>query len=641
MLFKSKTEAYTVAIMELMRLKNGIADNKKLTDRIDRAIAQIKSAIANHEQNPQQVIAILEKFADVPNIAALIIDIKAATFQQSPQEKFENPLGRRLESEVPVLLLKSPTPAIRNAVGRVSAELIKLIKEREKELDDLDVLRQGNNIAIALGAFPNNEELTPEKIIKILADNKPEDFLRIMFIHFKYAQCITRGVSITTAPARVPVGKLRNIVSDLYEKPLDQESRSAEDARLIKFFTEGIRGTWEGRRYRGYIADDLFYGSPLYTAKGNRGRSGPINTRTHNQLGLMLNGQEEHASGFPTEQGSWIPDCKEQRPDLHSPYVLDLIENDAIYVAGPSGMTSLLLGQMEFLANLNDVDLKKNYLAAVVAYIVGGGFHSLHEVIGPAQYALELVPGYQVCPPEPHKISKAPNFQQFFDQQASIDPDFNALHDQAWEQYLRYFNTTYAPKHLPDYKPVQWPKQGVKDQSDNGKMEVTADKTVLQEIKATSHQVKPKPEEIKPTLEEIEPDEKTPLLSGQNKSNPVSSELIASTQGLLKNYIDSRANKKKEGYELNFISRNFRDQALTNEKVKIATTLLNDLNHVTSYPDLQEKISKAFNENQMAEKRRGKTYGCFTKSGLGRCLHNIEGLIDEAQYIQRNSMSNS
>ncbi|QRN02599.1 hypothetical protein GH742_01195 [Legionella sp. MW5194] len=630
MKFKSKTEAYTFAIMELIRLKNKNKEDLALVAKADLAIGKIKTAIENHEQNPEKVIDILQEMANIKQIEGLIADIRQADFKQSPQEKFENPLGRRFESEMPVLLLKHPTPAIMEAVQRVSAELIKFIKTREDEYD-MHVLYQQNNIAIALGAFPNDKDLKPEEIIKILADNKPEDFIRIMYIHFKYAQCITRDAPVTTAPAREPVGKLREIVSELFNKPNEPEGESEKKERLIQFFTKGIQEPfWPGKGYRHHIADDVFYNSSLYTAERNRGRLGRIGYSTHDQLGLMLKGQEEHASGFPTEKGRWIPDCKEQEADLDSGYVLDLIENDAIYVAGPSGMTSLFLGQMEFLANLEDVNLKKNYLAAVVAYIVGGGFHSLHEVIGPAQYALDLVPGYNVAPPQKGKWAEAPNFKQFFDQQAQIDPDFAQRNNQAWGNYLNYFNDVYAPNHMPGYEPVQLPGQPVESELDNGKMEI-------------------KEEDIQPAVigmdvensdseENQMNDESTPLLSQPKQENKVSPDLIKAIQNELKEYINSRANQKKDTYELNFISRHFRDKDLTHRKVDIAYQLITDLENVVDYPDLQEKISTAFLSNQKTEQEAGKTYGYLTKSGLGRCLNDIRALIHDDLHTQSNSM---
>ncbi len=56
--------------------------------------------------------------------------------------------------------------------------------------------------------------------------------------------------------------------------------------------------------------------------------------------------------------------------DMNSRTVLDYLENDAIYVTGPSGMTSLLLGQMEVLGNFETVALKRHYLSAAIAMLL-------------------------------------------------------------------------------------------------------------------------------------------------------------------------------------------------------------------------------------------------------------------------------
>ena len=283
---------------------------------------------------------------------------------------------------------------------------------------------------IALGAPKDTPTL--DMVRDLLRKNDPTQLTEIMHIHFKFAQRIIRDLPITHSPVREPVGKLKDIVREIYPgKPED-------------FFRLGIATSKEKRECRAYISDVKMYESPLYTAIGNRGRAEEGGwSRTH-QLGLMLRGQEEHEAGLPTHTSEWAADCKCQLADLTSPYVTDAIENDGVYVAGPSGMASMLLGQMEILANFEHEDLKKNYLSAVVAYIVGGGFHSLHEVIGPAQYSLNLVPGYLIEVPAYGKLAPPPNYNQFFEQQGRIDLEFNVRREAAWQTYIHYFSTIYG-----------------------------------------------------------------------------------------------------------------------------------------------------------------------------------------------------
>ncbi|WP_045105246.1 hypothetical protein [Legionella hackeliae] len=310
--------------------------------------------------------------------------------------------------------------------------------EYSKFSNYLSIFTQEDHV-IALGGYDNKDTPTVEGIKKTLMENNPEDLIQIMFIHFKFAQKIYRSVPIKTAPAREPVGKFADIVKEFWRGDPKE------------FFTKGIANGWEGQSLRSCVADAKMYNSRLYTAWGNRGREGYMSSERTHQLGLMLNSQREYEVGFPTHRSQWATDCKNQGANLSSPYVVDLIENHAVYVAGPSGMTSMFLGQMEVVANFENEELKKNYLAAVASYIVGGGFHSLHEVIGPAQYTLNLVPDYNVSVPENGKLALPPNYNQFFKQQAAIDPEFSARREAAWQRYLTYFNDSYAPKHIEGF----------------------------------------------------------------------------------------------------------------------------------------------------------------------------------------------
>jgi len=325
-------------------------------------------------------------------------------------------------------------------VHRVSLEIIKLMEDYPHAIQTVvNELFIERGHFIALGA--PKKSMTIKEIKTLLKKNDPAQFIEIMHMHFKFGQNVTRFVGIKRAPVRKPVGKLLSIVQKIYKgEPED-------------FFKSAIfPGEQLEMDYRLYISNTAMCGSPLFMAvDGKRGRGDKIDPTRTNHFGLMRKGQDSYAFGLGKHSSSWVADCKSQSVDLKSPFVIDLIENDAVYVAGPSGMTSVLLNQMEILANFEDEDLKKNYLSAVVSYIVGGGFHSFHEVIGPAQYALDLVPGYVVEVPEEGKLAAPPNYNQFFSQQAAIDHEFNERREMAWRSYLDYFNAWYGPKHCSEF----------------------------------------------------------------------------------------------------------------------------------------------------------------------------------------------
>ena len=60
-----------------------------------------------------------------------------------------------------------------------------------------------------------------------------------------------------------------------------------------------------------------------------------------------------------------------------------------IFGAGPSGSTGTLLQAGKLFGNL-DGDLLRQYVLAIVGYLVGGGMHSYHEVM--------VIPRMAGCP---------------------------------------------------------------------------------------------------------------------------------------------------------------------------------------------------------------------------------------------------
>ena len=452
MKFKSKTEAYSFCILILSELLDSLKKDPTTLSRhdvIEESIEHIKIAMENHEQNPLLIVGILEHVKQdqhpwvLKAIDTLQHDLKKNNYRQTPQEKFENPLARRLESEFALTLLKNPTAAMMNSVGRISAELIKFMHDQAINwTKEWAPAFQENYHVISLGAFKKTPTLLD--IETILEKNDPAQLIEIMHLHFKFAAGFTRVKPITKAPIRTPVGKLADIIAKGYA------------GELTSFYKHGIALEGPpGNDCRTLLVKKI-YESDLFLARGNRGRSPFSEPLKHfsNQLGLMLIHQQEEEDGLPTHDSSWLADCKNQEANFESQYVIDLIENDAVYVSGPSGMTSILLGQMETMVNFECEALKKNYLPAIIAYIVGGGFHSLHEVIGPAEHILNLIPGYRVQVPEPGHLAPPPNYHVFFKQQTLLDPQFKALREIAWQNYLKYFKEDYCHRHIKRVDPT-------------------------------------------------------------------------------------------------------------------------------------------------------------------------------------------
>lgn len=596
MTFKSKTEAYTYAISLMYHLADSHSESLGEKEIIHGCINKIKISMENHEQDPGIVMGYLKKVAaqlsetDQQKIDELLKSMETSDYQQTAEEKFENPLARRSESELAIALLQKPTKAMMQSVQRVSDEILKLIDDLGDSFDNpyaLNVFTENSHV-IALGAFKNKP--TASQIKALLKKNDPDQLAEIMFIHFKFAQAITREYPIKRAPEREPVGQLKEIVKQIW------------DGDPKEFFSKGIASSeWEGRKLRSHISDVAMYESRLYTAIRGRGRTGVFDTTRTQQMGLMLRQQASYAKGLPQHSSSWVADCKSQPADLNSQYVIDLIDNDAVYIAGPSGMTSMFLGQMEILANFENENLKKNYLTAVASYIVGGGFHSLHEVIGPAQYALNLVPGYHVQVPQQSKLAPPPNYYQFFRQQEDIDPEFASRREAAWHNYLDFFDHQYVPNHF---------KQSELEQLNSLKKEM--------------------PEKIQEDNTDIEP----LLISEQyNKIEQLRTQIIDEINGYIKSGFLSRGRSDNQN-DLSFISKVFRNEQLTKEKLKLAIDFRDNISRAETVSELKSMVDDIRNDNRQAEKNAGKIYGLFTKSGLERTINTIQSLVTDFEKHQ-------
>ncbi|HDV6745466.1 TPA: serine/threonine protein kinase [Legionella pneumophila] len=429
--FKSKTEAYFFALHNLME----IAKTTENKESINQAIQEMKILIENHEQNPKVAASILTSLAPklgnekhqklLHNIASAI---ENSTYQQTLQEKYENPLARRFESEMQIALLKNPTDEMMKSVGHVSQALLNVFHQM-KEQGYEDFLNQfAENLTsgkeqTGFGSQPT--PITIDKVEEILQKNDPKDLNQIMYIQFLFAQKWMRQLPESVLPPNrnAPTGKMLELVKEYN----NGEYRDNPKAFFDNFDSMKLK----------FISDNQMYGSELFTADPTRGRQGPLQRVFSSQMGVMLVGQNQE--GLDTDRSNWTPDAKYQGANLDSPFTRDLIENDAVYAAGPSGMTSLFMGIMENYGNFTSVEAKQNYLAAVSAYMVSGGLHSLHEVLGPAHYTLDLIPGYQISPPKIDSVASPPNFHQFYQQQIKLDPQFEERYKKGWDNVMEAY----------------------------------------------------------------------------------------------------------------------------------------------------------------------------------------------------------
>jgi hypothetical protein len=96
---------------------------------------------------------------------------------------------------------------------------------------------------------------------------------------------------------------------------------------------------------------------------------------------------------LPTGKPIVLPIEKEARirgidlwlPDPTSAFMKEVNAHNLIFAAGQSGSTSTLFQAAILFGKLTGLEERKKYLMAVVAYLVGGGMHSCHELFKTAE----------------------------------------------------------------------------------------------------------------------------------------------------------------------------------------------------------------------------------------------------------------
>ncbi len=446
--FASRPAAYSYIILRLDLFKNQLsAAQADLANELATLIEKIKIAFENHEADISRYAATLlsiknnhvskidETRKKLLNILAEMIAM-SSTLKPSLQVQYENEFQRQFESIFAINLLFNPTDAMMASVGRVSDKIIEFVAFNKEELFNEVIVNcsNKNNTAERFGVAKKSQTL--EELLEILETNKKSDLATIMHIHYSFWM----------------------VCKNLARDKNCQFNFQYWDARPVGFFADhidkrlkvyGIHNK-DYSRYKGvlerkpaevaYLSDEHFYVSIIYNDKGRKGALDL--SKPSNQLGLML--LHQYTENLPKLADdawlSWAPDVLCQQPDFESRYVKNLLINDGVYVAGPSGMISVLLSLMEIVGNVPTTLMKQNYLGAAVAFIVSGGFHSMHEVLEPAEFCVKLVPGYNasMLHASNHFRSLPPNYHVFFALFAN-DQQFQALREKSWHDFLTDF----------------------------------------------------------------------------------------------------------------------------------------------------------------------------------------------------------
>jgi len=325
---------------------------------------------------------------------------------------------RFYESSLAEKLLKYPPKEMMKQVGKVSTGIIKLIKANIGIVEDyifIDFLDRLSTPHFTMGTFSKNTRL--QDVIDLLVENNPDKIVDIMLVHFLFMDVCFRHLKV-------------------YQKlsPYNQ----------LNLLWNPTHKTFKTTRENKDFIDSYLYKSDLFKERGRiiiQSRNPLSNFSIFNEnnaysshTGIMVHYYLPYFEKKPYE---WRQDKFSTVPDLKLSYIQEIQKHEIPYIAGPSGMATLFI-PLALLGGM--LDTQRDfcyYLLATVAYIVGGGLHSIHEVLTVAQYKLNLLTfslfnEYQISGDE---IGNYGDFFYFF----KDDPEINLIKEAVWADLISFF----------------------------------------------------------------------------------------------------------------------------------------------------------------------------------------------------------
>lgn len=414
----------SIYMLLLTKITNFSAQNSTDLQQKNSLIPTIRKLILDHERSLKVLNFHLKQTVKMPGISASLADLLQDTIQfcKSFQDDQCNPpslearFQRQVESNLAIHLLRSPSRNLWRSVNKVSATIIDLIRQHQDKPDLFSVFLVNisghlqNKIAPTLpfsfAHFP--ETMALDGVVRVLEDGS--DLAAIMLIHFMFMRDVCLALPIPANPRVKTTAGNSNEFADYLRTYMDSQP---DHQQLAAFFCN----------YRTI--------SPIYSQRGRGPTFRPI---LDNHLGIVVH--EEDRKLMPTMPTSWYPDCVCQEADLSSPYTQLLLQHEIPYISGPSGMTSIFVGALSLFGNFTDHEANY-YLLAVLAYMVSGGLHSMHEVLSIPHIRLGLLPDYQAAG------AKVGNYDSFF-YLFSGDSEVQDCIDSAWAETNRWMNTTFS-----------------------------------------------------------------------------------------------------------------------------------------------------------------------------------------------------
>lgn len=281
-------------------------------------------------------------------------------------------------------------------------------------------------------------ELTIERLNSPATKN-----IEIMAIHTQFGYNLLKRVVLATDETACPEEH------PVYARIVEEYNKKNGTAITADQFMEVLRNPdVASDAARAFISDDMMYKSPLYQLERTRGRGNPDQRNGTTSLGIIRSKEPGIKGGLPQLKGSPWVDWSQCPFEPDSKIVQSMTSTETPFISSYSGTTSLLLN-LALSANPASHEEHLSYLCSAMGYISGAGYHSIHEILGPAAHCLDLLP--RDCYPvevasSPDKYLP-PQYHSFYQKIASFDPELMERRSVAWSQLESWYQTSYAWYH--------------------------------------------------------------------------------------------------------------------------------------------------------------------------------------------------
>lgn len=285
-----------------------------------------------------------------------------------------------------------------------------------------------------------------DKTIKKLESSNTSNY-QIMAVHTQVADWLIKRV-----PLKIQDNNYSLNNNPVYARILQEYNNKLGVNITINEFMSMLRDPkTKFDQVRSFVSDEMMYFSPLYQVEKSRGRGKADKSNLTTTLGVMRNDDLGMRQMLPQleNQTAWVDWTKcEFEPE--SKIVNSMTSNETPFIASYSGTTSLLLSLM-LSGNATTLAEQQSYLCSIIGYVSGVGFHSIHEILAPAAYCIDILPknAYPVDVPRNPTNYHPPQYNNFYKIMEQSDPELAERRKAAWSQLTDWYRQVYIIQHKP------------------------------------------------------------------------------------------------------------------------------------------------------------------------------------------------